>query len=166
MELSLQRGAIPVELDRTRILFFDHAATWLLVQKFGPAFLTKLYRVKDKNVFELVDMDALAFFLFAGLQRDAKQHGEDLTLEQAQEFLRPWTYTLIFHAVIFAAVGATASPALPGKAAADASAAEPPAPKQAAPSHPGPTKVTTSTKRSASPSRSSAGRKPSSGRRR
>src|SRR6185437_15472565 len=166
MELTLQRGAIPVDVDRQRILFFDHNATWLLLQKYGPRFIIELYRVPDPKVprFELVSMDALAFFLFAGLQADAKRRGEELTLEQAQAFLTPWTYEKIFERVVYAVVGATATPAMLGKAAADDAAAKPSAEPKAAPAHPhpGPTKVTTSLKRSASPSRSSTGpRKPS-----
>lgn len=169
MELTLQRGAIPVELDRTRILFFDMAATWLLIQRYGPRFLPELYRVKDGDQFELVSMDALTFFLYAGLQADAKQRGEELTLEQAAGFLRPWSYARIFQAVIFAVVGANATPAMlaagsQGKGAADGAAAKPAAEPEAAPQHPGATKVSTSMRRSASPTRSSTGRRRGSGR--
>lgn len=168
MELTLQRGAIPVDLDRRRILFFDHAATWILVQKYGPRFLPELYRVKDPKTFEfeLVSMDALAFFLYAGLQADAKRNGEELTLEQAAEFLRPWNFSQVFNRVVLAVVGATATPAMQGKETADGGAAQPAAEAKAAPPNPGPTRVTTSMKRSGSHSTSSAGRRTSSGPRR
>jgi hypothetical protein len=171
MELNVQRGAIPVDLDRQRTLIFDHAATWLLIQRYGPRFITELYRVKEGNRFELVSMDALAYFLWAGLQRDAKQRGEELTLVQAADFLRPWNYNQIFERVIFAVVGATATPAMlatgaQGKGSADGEAAKPAAGTKAAPQQPGPTKVMTSMKRSVSPTRSSAGRRTSSGSRR
>lgn len=164
--MELQRGFIPIDLDKRRTLAFDHNATWLLIQKYGPRFLPELYRVKDGSLFELVSMDALAYFLWAGLQRDARQNREELTLEQVAEFLRPWTYVSIFERVILAVVGATATPALPGKEAADGGAAKPAAGAKAAPSNPGPTKVTTSMKRSGSRSTSSAGRRKPSGTRR
>lgn len=167
MDLTLQRGFIPVDLDRTRILAFDMQATWMLVQRFGPKFLLELYRVKDGNSFELVSMEALTYFLWVGLQADARKHGEELTLEQAAEFLRPWTYTALFHSVVFAVVGATAAPPLPGKAPADGQAAAKPAAgtkHAAAKNGPGPSRASTLMKRSASASRSSAGRRRSSGR--
>ncbi len=164
-DLTLQRGAIPVDLDRPRILFFDMAATWLLIQRYGPKFLLELYRVKDDSVLELASMDALAYFLFAGLQADAEAHGETLSPKQAQDFLRPWNYRAIFESVVYAVVGATSTPAQPGKAPADGVAAGPAVAPAAAPS-PGPTKVSTAMKRSASRTRSSAGAKRSSGKRR
>lgn len=165
MDLTLQRGAFPVELDRSRILFYDMTATWLLIQQYGQKFLTALYRIrgKGKDEFELVSMDALAFFLWVGLQADAQNNDEDLTLDQVKGFLRPWTYTAIFQRVIFAVVGATATPSILGKAPADGEAAKPAAAPAAA-KGPGPTKVSTSTKRSGSRSRSSAGRRSASGR--
>lgn len=170
MELTLQRGAIPVDLDRRRVLFFDHAGTWLLLQKYGPRFLPALYRIKDPKSFEfeLVSMDALAFFLYVGLQADAKAHGEEVTLEQAQGFLHPWSYAGIFRRIVLAVVGATATPDMSlGKSEADGGAAQPAAEVKAAPPTPGPTRVaTTSMKRSASLSSSSAGRRMSSGARR
>lgn len=166
MDFELQRGQWPVDLDRRRILFFNDKATWLLYQQFGARFLPKLYTIpnpKQPLEWKLESMDALAFFLWAGLQWDARRHGEELTLELVAGLIHPWNLDRIFRAVVFAVVGATAAPGLPGKESADGVAAKPAAGTKAAPKHPGPSKVSTSLKRSASPTRSSAGRRTSSG---
>ncbi len=165
MDITPQRGAIAIDLDRTRLLFFDLSATWLLIQKYGHGFIAELSTLdKDRNV-ELKSLDVLAYFLFAGLQAEAKQRGEDVTLEQAQEFLRPYTYLRVFRAVILALNGAASTPDQPGKLQAAEPAAKPavdtpPDPEKG----PGPTKVSTSMKRSASRSRSSTGGRKRSGR--
>lgn len=169
MDFDLQRGQWPVDLDRRRIIFFDNKATWLLYQQYGRRFLPKLYTVPDPKrpmELKLESMEALEYFLWAGLQWDARRNGEQLTQEQAAAFLHPWDYERTFQAVVFAVVGATAAPVLPGKKEADGAAAEPAAVAKAAPKHPanpGPSKVTTLTTRSGSPTRSSGGRRTSSG---
>ena len=112
MELLRQRGAHPVELDgRTRIVFFDLAATWLLVEKFGPQFPRELYTINADGQPELRSLKALAFFLFVGLQ--AGLDGEELTLAEAESFIRPWTLQPISNAVLRALTGATHTPADP-----------------------------------------------------
>ncbi|HZL20540.1 MAG TPA: hypothetical protein VFG23_22605 [Polyangia bacterium] len=165
MELTPQRGAIAIQLDRPRVLFFDMNATWLLIQKYGHSFIPELYTLTGEitddprsRSLQLKSMDALAYFLWAGLQADAKQHGEEFTLEQATEQLRPFTYTKIFNAVVVALVGGTLTPAAPGK-----TEAEPARPARPATKGPGPTRVSTSLKRSAGPSGSRAGRRNTSG---
>ncbi len=167
-DLLLQRGAIPVELDRPRILLFDHKATWALYQKYGPRFLLDLYlpkKVGDRTDIVLQSMDALAFYLHAGLQAEAERHGETLSLEDVAKMIHPWNVTHVLERVVFAVVGASATPSMLGKATATGQAAKPAATKTVPP-HPGPTRVMTSTKRSASRSRSSAGARSGSGRRR
>jgi len=165
MELTLQRGAIPVDLDIPRTLIFDMRATWLLIQRYGSQFLTALYVAKSlpggKSWVELKDMEVLQYFLWAGLQADARQRGEEFTMDMAAEQLRPFTYTKIFNAVVVALMADTTTPVQPGKTPATGTAAKPAA--KAKPT-PGPTKVSTSLKRSASPTRSSAGPRRSSGR--
>ena len=165
MELTLQRGAIPVDLDIPRILIFDMKATWLLIQKYGSQFLPALYVAKGgpdgKPSVELKDMEALQFFLWAGLQTDAAHQEQEFTLEMAADQLRPFTYTRIFRAVVLALMAGTTTPAQPGKTPATGAAAKPAAKAKPAP---GPTRVSTSLKRSGSPTRSSAGRRNSSGR--
>jgi hypothetical protein len=152
--IELQRGAIPLTLDRPRILFFDMTGTWLLVQRYGVDFIRKLYTVTilptaDKNNpavdLALKDVDALAYFLWAGLQAELVDTGATLSQEEARTFIRPWTITPIFNAVVCAVTGATATPALPGKVDAAAAAAKPVAGRKAAAP-----KVSTSRKRNGS----------------
>ena len=162
--MTPERGAIPVDLDKPRIIFFDHVATAELIRQYGPTFVAALYELAGEGTgryVRLKDADALAFFLWAGVQRDARAASEEYTLDQAKEQIRPWTIVRIFNAVVMAITGATYTPPLPGKTPAAAKPATPAAMKG-----PGPTKVTTSLKRSGSPSASSAGRPRSSGSRR
>jgi hypothetical protein len=161
MELTAQRGAVAVPLDKPRILFFDMPATWLLIQRYGKHFVPALYKVTPQGELELQDIEALAYFLWAGLQAECKLTGDTFTLEQAADQIRPFSYVRIFNAVVVALVGGTSAP--PGKTAAAGAAAEPAA---NAPADPGPTRVSTSSKRSGSPTASSAGRNKPSGRRR
>ena len=76
-EVTLERGAMPIVLDRPRLVFYDMRSTWLLVQKYGD-FKRALYTVRgtveNKNV-ELVlkDIEALQFFLWAGLQAECRR---------------------------------------------------------------------------------------------
>jgi len=151
-------------------------ATWLLIQQYGEGFIPELYTLtgavaddpKSRTI-KLKSMDALAYFLWAGLQADALRHDEEFTLEQAAEQLRPFTYTRIFNAVVVALVGGTLTPAAPGKTeAAQARPARPAmkTPATLAAKGPGPTKVSTSLKRSGGRSGSRAGRNGSSGSRR
>jgi hypothetical protein len=128
MTIELQRGAMPIELDRPRVIFFDMAATWLLVQKYGMSFIKALYTVdrkgKDAELI-LTGPEALAYFLWVGLQAELVGTGETLTLEQATALIGPWNFALVFHLLTYALSGATKTPAVPGKEAADGSAAKP-----------------------------------------
>ena len=168
MDLSLlPRGAFPVTLDRERVVFFDMTATWMLIKKYGKQFLPSLYVPGTGTSIELVSMDALVFFLYAGLQKDAKDHGETLTLEQVETFVTSWNFEEVLRRVTYACVGVMATPAMLGEmrtvvaSAAPAVVENPAAPS--VPASPGPTKVSTPMKRSASPTPSSAGHRKGSG---
>ncbi len=169
MDLSrIARGGTPITLDKPRVVFFDKTATWLLFRKYGNGFAGALYSAQRipaadgtpaRIEIELKDMDALHFFLWAGLQADANAHGETLTMEEVEDFLKPLTFQQVFDAVVLALTRGIETP--PGKdAAATAS------PAAAAADGPGPTKVSTMQTRSASPSPSSTKRRRSSGRKR
>jgi hypothetical protein len=142
MKITAARGAIAITLDRPRILFFGMSATWMLVEKYGVEFLTVLYTVKGKEArLSLKSIEALQFFLWAGLQEEISDTDEQLSFEQVGDFLRPWTFTTIFNAVVMAVTGAVSTPAPPGKADAAGAMASPPASRAAA------RKASTSTKR-------------------
>ena len=168
MDTSLiARGGTPIELDRTRILFFDKTAYWLLQVKYGAGPAAALYTAKpvgkDGYRAELKDIDALELFLLAGLQADAQRNGETLTREQVGEWLMPSTIPMIFEAVVRAFTRGIHTPPAPGDAGkADAAAARP----AAVAKKPASQKRSTSQKRSGSRSRSSARLRSSSGRRR
>lgn len=162
----LARGGTPVELDRTRILFFDLAATWLLIQRYGMTFATQLYRASGKGdaaSLELVSIDALAFFLFVGLMAEARANGETLTEEFVQQHIVPFNVQTIFLQVAIALSRSNRVPAPPtpeGKAEA-----APAGPAEAAAKQ-GRRKPSTSTKRSASRTASLGKRRKGSSRRR
>ena len=169
MDLTrIARGGTPIDLDRTRVLFFDKAATWLLVQRYGTAFLAALYAPGKNGAVELQSMDVLAFFLWAGLQAQARELGEDLTPERVEEFIVPLKIGEILNKVIIALARGIQTPPEPGKAeavpASPAGAAEAPAARH--PRGPGPTRASTLQTRSASQRRSSAKRPTTSGTRR
>lgn len=96
-----QRAWIPVELDRRRILAFDNRATWLLMEQYGPGFTAALYEKRDGEV-RLKSLEAFQYFLWAGLQRDARESGEELTIEQVEEFIRPIYVPELFRALLVA----------------------------------------------------------------
>lgn len=129
MKIELQRGAMPIELDRPRTIFFDMAGTWLLVQRYDIDFMRELYLVErtdgKTSDLRLKSQDALGYFLWAGLQAELADTEETLTLEQAKALIRPWTLREIFEAMVKALTGATHTPALPGKEAAAGAAAKP-----------------------------------------
>jgi len=146
MKISAARGAIAITLDRPRILFFDMAATWMLVQRYGAGFVRELYILEGMGLNRKVKLkhpDALRFFLWAGLQAEISDTGETLTEEDAAALIHPCTFEPIFNALVMAITGAISTPAPPGKLEA------PPAPP---PSPAGKRKpASTSAKRSASP---------------
>ena len=168
MDLSrIARGGTPIDLDRTRIIFFDMQASFLLYQKFGRGYLSELFTMEPAPTKEnpalkvpvLRDVETLAFYLWVGLLADARDANEKLTLDRVQEFIRPTTLNDIVNSVIIALGTGINNPAEPGKA--DAEAAGGPVPAD-----PGPLKHSTTRKRSASVSRSSGKRPTSSSRRR
>jgi hypothetical protein len=123
---ELQRGAIPVELDRPRILFFPLDATELLIQKYGVNFNSALYsadRAGDGKVtLQLKSLKVMAYFLWAGLQWELGD-GEDLSLKQVEAEIPPYRVTKLFEALTMALTGAHATPSLPpGKVSAAAEA--------------------------------------------
>jgi hypothetical protein len=128
MKIELQRGAMPIELDRPRVIFFDMAATWLLVQQYGIDFHRELYTVEGKGKeaqLKLKTPGALAFFLWAGLQAELAGTEEALSLEQATALIGPWNFKAIFQLLTYALSGATRTPAVPGKESAAGAAAKP-----------------------------------------
>jgi hypothetical protein len=155
--IPVERGAFPLTLDRQRYVFFDMPATWLLYQRYGDKFLIALYEKGDGDYPKIRDVEVLAFFLWAGLQHDAKAAGEELTLERAADFIQPYSLQTIITAITVGLNRTMATPAPPGKTAAAAVS-------PAAVAQPGRTKASTSSKRSGSPSRSSTKRPKRSGR--
>jgi hypothetical protein len=128
MTIELQRGAMPIELDRPRVIFFDMAATWLLVQQYGIDFHRELYTVEGKGKdaqLKLKTPEALAYFLWAGLQAELADTGDTLTLEQATALIGPWNFKAIFQLLTYALSGATKTPPVPGKEQAAGAAAKP-----------------------------------------
>lgn len=178
-------------LDRERIVFYDMAALDLIVKRYGLLFIRELYRAAPalrkgtkqpkgasaaslKKVteepkvtsvadLELVSVEALAFFLFAGLLAEAKSQGEQLTLAQVQAWLVPMALPRIFNAVVLALTITTTAPVNPGKA--DAETARPATPAKVQRPQRTPERRTSATS-SGSRTAKSAGRKRSSGKRR
>ncbi len=98
MHADPTRAHIPVELDRERILCFDHRATWLLMQKYGPSFMSEIFE-KDSQLLGGVrvrSLDVLVYFLWAGLQRDAQDAGETLSIEDVEALIDPLSIQRLF----------------------------------------------------------------------
>ena len=136
MKLTEQRGAIPITLDRPRVLFFGMNATFLLVNRYGQNFAAGLYEIetsadRSRMPLKLKSADALCFFLWAGLQEELAD-GEELTLDEVKSFVRPWVIRELFKALVLALTGAMYVPAAPGKESAATPAAKPAARKTAA----------------------------------
>jgi hypothetical protein len=108
LDADPQRFLIPVELDRTRILSFDNRAAFRIYQRYGAAFWRELFE-SDPNAepdkkgirpVRLRSQEAFEFFLWVGLQRDADEAGETLTVEQIQEHILPTTIGDLFNALL------------------------------------------------------------------
>ena len=98
MHADPTRAHIPVELDRERILCFDHRATWLLMQKYGPSFMSEIFE-KDSQLLGGVrvrSLDVLVYFLWAGLQRDAQEAGETLSIDDVEDLIDPLSIQRLF----------------------------------------------------------------------
>ncbi len=160
----IARGGVPVELDRTRILFFDKTAAFNLIDKYGEAYLSALYgpgtTANGRPTVKLKNIDALEYFLWAGLQYEAHQKGEQLALETVGGWVMPSTTIRIFDRVLLAITRDIHTPPLLGK---DQAATASPA---AAAKKSGRRTASTSRKLRGSRSRNWVSPKKSSGRRR
>lgn len=70
---------VVVHLDRPRFIRFGHKALKQLTKLTG-----KKIEQMDENAFDLEDLEAI---MWCGLQADAKEHGEELKLEQMEDLL-------------------------------------------------------------------------------
>jgi hypothetical protein len=70
---------VVVHLDRPRFVRFGHKALKQLTKLTGKN-LEKL----DENDFDLADLEEI---MWCGLQADAREHGEELSLEQMEDLL-------------------------------------------------------------------------------
>jgi hypothetical protein len=130
MNPLIARGGMPLDLDRQRVVFFDKFATAALVKKYGDEFPASLYSAKIDNPdavkkgarpilrAEVKDVDVLAFFLFAGLQLDARENDEELTEAQVEDWVIPSTFRAISNAVVVALTLGIHAPVPPGKTSA------------------------------------------------
>lgn len=85
------RFFVPVEMDRPRVLAFDSRAAFMIHRRFGASFFFELYeRDPEKpGMFVLRSHDVFVYFLWAGLQRDARAAGEELTIEHVEDQIVP-----------------------------------------------------------------------------
>lgn len=135
MKLTEQRGAVAIDLDRRRLLFFSMASTWLVIERYGLDFAQTLYsvvRTGTQTELKLKDMDALCFMLWAGLQDELRGTGEDLSLETVAGCITPFNIRTIFNKVVVALTRTVSTPEQPGKVEAASSTAKPAAKKTAA----------------------------------
>jgi hypothetical protein len=70
---------IVVHLDRPRFVRFGHKALKQLTKLTG-----KKLEQMDENEFDLADLESI---MWCGLQADAKEHGEELKLEDMEDLL-------------------------------------------------------------------------------
>lgn len=98
------RFFIPVDLDRRRVLCFDNRAAFRIYQRYGAAFWRELFESDPENggQLRLRSQDAFEFFLCAGLQRDAEEAGEELSLATVQENIFPSTIGELVSALVLA----------------------------------------------------------------
>jgi hypothetical protein len=113
------RFMVPIEIDRPRVLFFDHLASFRIYQRYGSAFWRELFEIDPAkpNEVRLRSWEALEFFLWAGLQSDAEAAGEELTVETIRENIVPDNVDTVI-ACLLIALSATrkANRAKPGNA--------------------------------------------------
>lgn len=77
----MNNDVVIIELDRPRQLKFTHSALKTLVS------LTNKSIEEIDAQFEVSNFDLLEQMVYCGLLKDAKDHGETLTLEQIPELL-------------------------------------------------------------------------------
>jgi hypothetical protein len=101
---DIQRFFIPVELDRRRVLAFDNRATFLVFQRYGAGFWRELYEPDPHkpNAFRIKSLEALEFFLWAALLRDADTAGETISLEDVAALILPDTIVDLSQALLVA----------------------------------------------------------------
>jgi hypothetical protein len=78
-ENSDKNPLVIVNLDRPRFLRFGHKA----LKQLGTLTGKKLEEM-DENDFDLADLEKI---MWCGLQADAKEHGEDLKIEDMEDLL-------------------------------------------------------------------------------
>lgn len=105
------RYFIPVELDRVRVLCFDNRAAFRIYQRYGAAFWRELYEPDPEDPapdpkhgprLRLRSQEAFEFFLWVGLQRDADEAGEELSLDLVREHILPTTISDLATALLVA----------------------------------------------------------------
>lgn len=112
-----QRFLIPVELDRTRVLCFDHRAAFLLYQRYGDNWWRELYEPdpndtnpeREQQRLRLRSPEAFEFFLLVGLQRDGEAAGDEITIEQLREYIVPTNISALANGLLIA-LAATRKP--------------------------------------------------------
>lgn len=112
-----QRFLIPVELDRTRVLCFDHRATFLLYQRYGDNWWRELYEPDPNDTnpepqerrLRLRSPEAFEFFLHVGLQRDGEMACDELTIAQIREYIVPTNISALANGLLIA-LAATRKP--------------------------------------------------------
>lgn len=113
------RYLVPVDLDRTRVLFFDNRAAFRIYQRYGAGFWRELFesdpngpspaKKDEPRPIRLRSLEAFEFFLWVGLQRDAEEAGGTLTVETIQQYIVPTSIAELFNALLVA-LAATRTP--------------------------------------------------------
>ena len=79
IEKSDKNTMVVINLDRPRFVRFGHKA----LKQLGALTGKKLEQM-DENDFDLADLEKI---MWCGLQADAKEHGEDLKIEDMEDLL-------------------------------------------------------------------------------
>lgn len=104
------RFFIPITLDRERVLCFDNTASFLIYQRYGAGFWRELFEPESEEdaakpasrKLRLRSQAAFEWFLWVGLQRDATEAGETLTLDQLRAEIFPTNIDEIAMALLVA----------------------------------------------------------------
>jgi hypothetical protein len=78
-EISEKNPEVVIYLDRPRFVRFGHKA----LKQLGILTGKKMSEL-DENDFDMADLEKI---MYCGLMADAKEHGEDLKLEQMEDLL-------------------------------------------------------------------------------
>jgi hypothetical protein len=104
------RFFVPIQLDRERVLCFDNTASFLIYQRFGANFWRELFEsdpadaakpAKNRRL-RLRSQETFEWFVYVGLQRDAAEAEETLTLGQVRAAIFPTTIGEIATALLVA----------------------------------------------------------------